>query len=126
MATHIKVLGWLHIILGAFGLCAGIFVLLVMGGIAAVVGVSQPSSDALVAIPILGGIGAFVFFILLVLSVPGIIAGIGLLNRKPWARVLTIVLSAFELFHVPFGTALGIYGFWVLLQADSERLFGAA
>jgi len=123
MATHIKVLGWLHIILGALGLCAGLFVFLLMGGLATVIGLAQQSQDALVAVPILGGIGVFVFLILLVLSVPGIIAGIGLLNLKPWARILTIVLSAFELFHVPFGTALGIYGFWVLLQTGSERLF---
>jgi hypothetical protein len=27
--------------------------------------------------------------------------------------------------HVPFGTALGIYGLWVLFNRDTERLFAA-
>jgi hypothetical protein len=124
MSTHVKVLGWLHIALGSMGLLAGASIFLFFGGLAAVVGMTDHSSDVGFAVPILGGVGALVFVILLVLSIPGIIAGIGLLNLQPWARVLTIVLSAFELLHVPFGTALGVYGFWVLLQRDSERLFG--
>jgi hypothetical protein len=37
--------------------------------------------------------------------------------------MLTIVLSAIELLHVPFGTALGIYGLWVLLSPPTEELF---
>jgi len=42
---------------------------------------------------------------------------------RPWARVLTIVISAFDLLHVPFGTALGVYGLWVLLSSQGEALF---
>ena len=41
----------------------------------------------------------------------------------PWARILTIVLSALNLINIPFGTALGVYGLWVLLNKDTERLF---
>jgi hypothetical protein len=59
------------------------------------------------------------------LSLPGLIAGVGLLNLRPWARTLAIVLSALNLLHVPFGTALGIYGLWVLLQEETERIFVA-
>ena len=58
-----------------------------------------------------------------VLSLPGIIAGIGLLKLQPWARILAIVISALDLLNVPIGTALGVYGLWVLLQAETERLF---
>jgi hypothetical protein len=36
---------------------------------------------------------------------------------------LTIILSALHLFNVPFGTALGVYGFWVLLSPETEALF---
>ena len=75
------------------------------------------------AIPILGGIGTLVFVILLAISLPGILAGFGLLHFKPWARILTLILSAFELFSIPFGTALGIYGFWVLLKPETKMLF---
>jgi hypothetical protein len=123
MAQHVKILGILHIIYGALGVFVGLLALLIMGGIAGVVGVSDHSPDSALAIPILGGIGALVFIILLCVSLPGIIVGFGLLHFKPWARLLTLVLSAFELFSIPFGTALGIYGFWVLLKPETEQLF---
>jgi len=37
--------------------------------------------------------------------------------------MLTIVLSALDLLHVPFGTILGIYGLWVMLKPETEQLF---
>jgi len=51
----------------------------------------------------------------------GIIAGWGLLERQPWARMLAIVLGFISLLEMPFGTALGIYTLWVLLPAQSEE-----
>jgi hypothetical protein len=123
MATHVKVLGILHLALGICGLLAALLILVVFGGIASLVGLAGRSEGAEIAVPILGMIGTFVFVILMVLSLPGVIAGIGLLQRKRWARILTIVLSALELFSVPFGTALGVYGLWVLLSTGSETLF---
>jgi hypothetical protein len=74
-------------------------------------------------LPILGGIGLLVFVLMLALSIPGIVAGWGLLKFRSWARILTVVLSALHLFHVPFGTALGIYGLWVLLSNEGQKLF---
>jgi hypothetical protein len=123
MAQHVKILGILHIIYGALGVFVGLLALVVMGGIASVVGVSDHSADSALAVPILGGIGALVFVVLLCISLPGIIVGFGLLHFKPWARILALVMSALELFSVPLGTALGIYGFWVLLKPETEQLF---
>jgi hypothetical protein len=123
VAQHVKILGILHIVLGSLGILAGIIVLLVMGGIAGLVGVTDHSPDSAVAIPILSGIGGLVFLILVCISLPGLIAGFGLLQFRPWARILTIIISALELFSIPFGTALGIYGFWVLLKPETEQLF---
>ena len=62
---------------------------------------------------------------MLTLSVPSIIAGVGLLKRRSWARILTIVLSVLNLINIPFGTLLGIYGLWVLLSQNTAPLFGA-
>lgn len=124
MATHIRVLGILHIVFGALGILAALVILLVFGGIAGIVGVaSEGDPAARTAIPILSLIGGIVFVIVLVLSIPGVVAGIGLLQYREWARIFTIVLSALDLINVPFGTALGIYGLWVLLQNETVRLF---
>jgi len=51
----------------------------------------------------------------------GFIAGWGLLQHEPWARIITLVLAFVSLFtNIPFGTALGIYTMWVLLPSQSE------
>jgi len=63
---------------------------------------------------------------LLLKAVGGFFAGWGLLQRAPWARMLTIVLSFIALFNIPLGTALGIYSLWVLLPAQSEREYEEA
>jgi hypothetical protein len=123
MAQHVKILGILHIIYAGLVVLIGIVVLVVMGGIAGIISTTDTSPDSQVAPPILGLIGIGVFVLLLVLSLPGIIGGFGLLKFKAWARILVIVLSVFELISIPFGTALGIYGLWVLLNRDAERLF---
>ncbi len=126
MESHVKVLGVLHIVFSCLGILAALALLLIFGGIAGLLGASDYSHDAHISIPILGGIGAFLFVFLLAISLPGLVAGIGLLQFQPWARILTIVLSVLDLIHVPFGTALGVYGLWVLLSQDGERLFRRA
>ncbi len=124
MRDHVRILGYLHIVLGALGILGAVAVLVVFGGIAGIVGLaSNHDPDALVAIPVLGILGAVIAIFVLLLSLPGVIAGAGLLKFRPWARMLTIVLSALNLLNVPIGTALGVYGFWVLLRPDTEALF---
>ena len=55
---------------------------------------------------------------ILLIAVGGILVGLGLRDRKPWARVVAIVLGVIALFHPPFGTALGIYTLWVLMSDE--------
>ena len=122
MESHIKAVGLLHVILGSLGVLGGLVVLLVFGGLAGIVRFSDASADSAAAVPILGGIGAVIFVLLLLFSVPGLIGGIGLMRMAPWSRVFMIVISALDLLHIPFGTALGIYGLWVLTKPETAAL----
>ena len=122
MANHVKLLAWLNIIYGGLIAVAGMFVFLIMGGIAGLVGATANTDDR-VAVPILGMIGGFVFIVLLLLALPSIITGFGMLRYRPWSRIVGIILSALHLPGIPFGTALGIYGLWVLLNRETEALF---
>ena len=122
MQTHVRVLGILHLVFGGFGILAALFLLALFGGLAGVVGMSG-DPEAVVAVPVLGGIGAVIAIVTTLLSIPSIIAGIGLLSYKPWARILTLILSVFHLMNIPFGTALGFYGFWVLLSKEVIPMF---
>jgi len=126
MTQHVKILGVLHIILGCFGVLGAVIVFAVFGGLAGFFsGLSIPDANADVrtAAPFLGILGIGITAIILILSVPGIIIGIGLIQFRPWARIAGIVLSALDLLNVPFGTVVGIYGLWALLQPQTEALF---
>jgi len=124
MSDHVRILGILHIVFGVLGLLIAVILFGVFGvGAMAIAMDSDP--DAAVAAPIMGGIGLLVCGLVAVFSIPGIAAGIGLLKYKGWARILALVISALNILSVPIGTALGIYGFWVLLQNETEALFRA-
>jgi hypothetical protein len=54
-----------------------------------------------------------------------LIAGYGLLNRRPWGRVLAIIAGVLALIKFPIGTALGIYTLWVLASGASGLEYDA-
>ena len=118
MEQHVKILGILYIVIGGLGVAAALIVFGIFGGIAGLAKAGQHGE----AVPLFLLLGGLAMTVVLAMSAPSIIAGIGLL----WARVLTIILSVIHLFSVPFGTALGIYGLWVLLQRETEPLFSRA
>jgi hypothetical protein len=126
MTTHVKVLGVAYIALSTLGILAALFMSLVVGTASGIVGASADAKDAAIAMPIIGLAGTMLVVFLLVLSLPGLIAGIGLLRFRPWARILGIVVAVVNLIHVPLGTIVGIYGLWVLFNRDTERLFSGA
>lgn len=123
MQTHVKVLGVLFIVFGALGVLGALGIMAIFGGAAGIVGSTAEGEDAMVAIPIIGLTASFLMIFLLAVSLPGLIAGFGLLSFKSWARILAIVLCAINLINFPFGTILGAYGLWVLLSKETERLF---
>jgi len=122
METHVRVAAWLRILWSAGGLLAALFVLLVFGGFGVLVGAAG-GSDAQSAVPWIMVAGTWLATVFGVLSLPGLITAWGLLTYRPWARILDIALSAFDLFHFPLGTALGAYSIWVMLQPETVELF---
>ena len=123
MQTHVKVLGVLYLAVSAFFLVGALFLILAAGGAAGIVGASAEPEDAAIAIPIIGIAGTALAMFLGVFAIPGLVTGWGLLQLKPWARIVGIVLSAISLINIPIGTVVGIYGLWVLLNKDTELLF---
>ena len=63
--------------------------------------------------------------LILAKGLAGLIAAFGLIQRQPWARILTLVVGFLSLLNLPFGTALGIYTIWVLLARDADREYDA-
>ncbi|MFQ5605886.1 MAG: hypothetical protein ACE5HS_21665 [bacterium] len=115
MEKHVSLLAALQIGLSIVGLfIAAIIFFTVVGA-----GVISQDEEAFFVTSIVGSAIAMFF---IVTCVPGIIGGVGLLKRKNWARILILVISAVDLLHVPIGTALAVYSFWVLLQDETVKL----
>lgn len=108
---HVTLVGVFHIVYHSLGfvLAIGIFALFsVLGTVT-----YDPQANA-----ILATVGGIVGTLLIVVAIPGIIGGIGLLRRQPWARILTLIIGALDLLDIPVGTALGVYTFWVLMRDE--------
>lgn len=116
MDVHIRIIAIIHIIYAMAGMVIG---LLVFGFGAALPFAFGSDPDTPIAMAVFGGIGLFIAL----LSAPGLLGGIGLLGFRPWARILILIKSAFDLLSFPFGTALAVYAFWALLHDDSADLF---
>jgi hypothetical protein len=125
MRDHVKILGILNMVLGGLGLVVALGVFALFGGIAGAAGMANSGNDGLAGAGIVAVIGLFLAGLITVISLPQLIGGWGLINYKPWARVLMIVVSVVSLLHVPLGTALGVYGLWVLFNDETKYLFAS-
>jgi hypothetical protein len=126
METHVRVLAVVYLVFSALGTLAALMVAAVFGVAGVATAAGAPGRDAAIALPIIGLTGSALCLFLLAVSLPGLAAGIGLLRYKPWARVLTIVLSALNLLNFPLGTIVGAYGLYVMLSDEGARLFRPA
>ncbi len=118
MQKHIQLLGIIYIAYHAIGLLSAWLIWGVLSGIGFMSGDPQAAG-------ILTLIGTVVAGLLLVLSIPGVVGGVGILKGWWWSRYLVLVLGLFNLVHVPLGTILGVYTFWVLMQDETVAFFEA-
>ena len=118
LEIHVPVLGWL--------LIGSNLIYLLMAAVLAtlLVGIGTAVGDVM-AEKVLGIVAASMGGLLTVLGLPGIVAGAGLLARKTWGRILSIVISGLSLVCFPLGTILGVYGLIVLLQDSAAEYFAA-
>jgi phage shock protein PspC (stress-responsive transcriptional regulator) len=116
MEKHINIVAALQIGFSILGLIIGgvLFTLFVLLGSF----IDEPDAQI-----VFGIIAKVVMVVLIILSVPGIIAGVGLMKRKEWARILTLILSVLSLVNFPFGTAVGVYSIWALVQPEVSEQF---
>jgi hypothetical protein len=113
--THVKIVGSLFIISALF-MAIPAFGLLLFPGMM-MTGIAHRT------FPFAGPFFAALAMAFLSIPVVNVITGIGLLRYREWARVLALVQAAFMLIGFPFGTAIGIYTFWVLLSNDGSASY---
>jgi len=116
MEVHKRILAILYIISGALQILVMITLSSVISLIVPFIMEEAGPEGQWVFVWLVPFIRIIAVCIIILFSIPSIIGGIGLLNNKPWALTLLLVLGCFKLFSFPIGTAIGIYTIWVYSQ----------
>ena len=121
MRRHLEVLVLLQRLWGGFGLIVAASLATLAAGTTAAIGQTGPTSGASVGL-------VWVFATCAVVLAAGSLGALataeGLQRRRPGGRLAALALSLVNLVIVPFGTALGVYTLWALLNDDARREFG--
>ena len=117
MKTHIQLVAAFHIALGACSLVAA-FILFAIFGMAGGIVLSQGQGGAA---GIVGIVGLALCGFLALVGLPGVIGGWAVLTGRSWGRPILLVLGVLDLFNIPFGTALGVYTLWALLNQPQSQ-----
>jgi hypothetical protein len=129
MAKHIQLVGILNIVYRSISLLGGFLLFVLAAGFWQLfdylvrIGAIQPHEIPMELVSLVPIVLSFVAFLVTLVSILGIVAGVAVLRRREWGRVLLLVVSFFNLIRIPIGTALGIYSIWVLLNNDTIRAF---
>ncbi len=121
-ATHVDFVAILFIVWGALTALVGLSVL------ALGVGAASLATSAASRGHVAAGLTAAAFITLAVISIlwgaAHVFVGVPLRRHSPRARLLAILGASIDLLLLPFGTPLGIYALWVLLNERGKALFG--
>lgn len=113
---HRKIIGSLHLAMGALTLIPVLLLIALFGGVWALVARASGGHEATTLLGIgLATILMISVFTALFAAVFGLVAGVGVLLDRKWGDILATALSAVHLFYFPFGTALAgytVYGLW--------------
>lgn len=121
VATHVDFVGVLFIVWGVLTALVGLSTLALgvgaaslanrAGGVAA--GLTAAAFITLAVIAIVWGVGH-------------VLIGIPLRRHRHWARLVALMVGSIDLLLLPYGTVLGCYTLWVLLNERGKALFGTA
>src|SRR3982751_3696712 len=111
MRAHVNLLGLLQLTWGGMGLLLAVSLLLLAVGAGAIA--RETPGD-----PLTAGATALLFG-----GWASGWAGRAVRQHRAPGRTGALLLAVMNLFVLPFGTALAIYTFWVLLHNDARALF---
>ena len=122
MNAQVDFVGGLFIVWGLLTALIGLSTLALSVGAVALMHPTEPGGS-----PFAAGLTVAVFVTLAVIAISWgaahVVVGVPLRRRRPWARLMALILGSLDLVLPPFGTALGVYALWVLLNEKGKRLF---
>ena len=122
MKSHVDFLGTLFVVWGLLTVVVGVSTLALGIGAATLITSSERNGSQVAA-----GVAAAVFvtlaFLAIIWGTAHVVVGVPLRRHTPWARLIALLLGSVDLLLLPYGTALGVYALYVLLNEQGKRLF---
>jgi hypothetical protein len=127
VTSHVDFVGVLFIVWGLLTTLVGVSTLaLGIGAVAMIASASSGGGGGGFA----AGVTAAVFTTLAIIAIvwgsAHVLVGVPLRRHRPWARLMALMLGSVDLVLLPYGTALGVYALWVLLNEKGKALFEIA
>ena len=124
MPAHVELAGVLFIIWGLLTMLVGASTLaLGIGAVALIVSASRGGGGGQVAAGMIAAVFTTLALIAIVWGIAHVVVGVPLRRHRSWARFGALMLGSVDLLLLPYGTALGAYALWVLLNEEGKSLF---
>lgn len=124
MPAQLEFLGVLFIVWGLLTTLIGLSTLaLGIGAVAIITSAGRGGASGQVAASVTAAIFTLLAIIAILWGAAHIVVGFPLRRRRPWGRIMALILGSVDLLLLPYGTALGIYALWILLNERGKRLF---
>ncbi|MEO7493656.1 MAG: hypothetical protein ABIT83_01185 [Massilia sp.] len=120
MNIHIRVVGALHIVIGALALAVLVALYCFFSAVLDLFGISGDFARTL------AGLASAVAIPVALIGLGQILAAVLMLCGVRWARVFVIVFAIVGLVNVPIGSVIGLYTLWALLLSEREAARDAA
>jgi len=121
MKSHVDFVAVLFVVWGALTVIVGVSTLALGVGAASL---AASDGGARVAASLTAGAFITLAAIAILWGACHVFIGLPLQKRSPRARLLAIAAASIDLILLPFGTPLGIYALWALLNERGKALFG--
>jgi len=121
--SHVDFVGVLFIAWGLLTVLVGVSTLALGVGAVALITSASRGGGGQVAAGIMAAAFTTLAFIAILWGTAHVIVGVPLRRCTPWSRLIALMLGSVDLLLLPYGTALGVYAIWVLLNEDGKKLF---
>ena len=123
MKSHVDFLGILFIVWGLLTVVVGVSTLALGVGAATLITSASRGGGGQMAAGITAAAFTTLAFLAILWGAAHVIVGVPLRRRTPWSRLIALMLGSVDLLLLPYGTALGVYALYVLLNEKGRALF---
>lgn len=126
LKTHLKILGILWAVYGAFRIVMAAWTLVVSHYMLPMFAQFIPREDGRSLFPfihLMSGLYVVLAVYAVLTGILGICAAWAILRHEPWGRTLALVAGFVSLISIPFGTAIGVYTIIILLPPSAVQTY---